>query len=198
MARDENSHVTFADCEKIIKEMPRMRDGREMYFNCYPENHPKRDEIIQEAIEEEICLLDNTMFRYLSDDRYSLEFRIALAEKAMEFFNFVYDDGNYGRIWRVMLYNHGYLGMRYYELSDTKNALENFRKMSEIAAKFDSMDRISVMHSVMFEGKEFDKHTLGSTYIAKMQVKELLTEKYPLSDEFKSTPEFKEILSKLE
>ncbi len=198
LARDENSHITFADCEKIIKEMPRMRDGREMYFNCYPESHPKRDEIIQEAIEEEICLLDNTMFRYLSDDRYSSEFRIALAEKAMEFFNFVYDDGNYGRIWRVMLYNHGYLGLRYYELNDTKNALENFRKMSEIAANFDSMDRISVMHSEMFEGKEFDKHILGSTYIAKMQVRELLTEKYPLSDEFKSTPEFEEILSMLE
>ena len=54
------------------------------------------------------------------------------------------------------------------------------------------------MHSVMFEGKEFDKHTLGSTYIAKMQVKELLTEKYPLTDEFKSTTEFEEILSMLE
>ena len=113
LAKDENSHITFADCEKIINEMPRMRDGREMYFNCYPESHPERDELIQEAIEEEICLLDNTMFRYLSDNRYSLEFRIALAEKAMEFFNFVYDDGNYGRIWRVMLYNHGYLGLRY-------------------------------------------------------------------------------------
>ena len=170
LARDENSHITFADCEKIIKEMPRMRDGREMYFNCYPESHPERDELIQEAIEEEICLLDNTMFRYLSDNRYSLEFRIALAEKAMEFFNFVYDDGNYGRMWRVMLYNHGNLGLHHYELGDTKNAFENFRKTSEIAAKFDSMDRISVMHSVMFEGKEFDKHTLGSTYIAKMQV----------------------------
>ena len=197
MARDENSNITFSDCEKIINEMPRMRDGREMYFNCYPENHPKRDEIIQEAIEEEICLLDNTMFRYLSDDRYSLEFRIALAEKAMEFFNFVYDDGNYGRIWRVMLYNHGYLGLRYFEQGDTKNALKNFRKMSKLAAKFDSLDRISIMHSVMFEGKEFDKHILGSTYIAKMQVRELLTEKYPLSDEFKSTPEFEEILSML-
>ena len=198
MARDENSHITFADCEKIIKEMPRMRDGREMYFNCYPESHPKRDEIIQEAIEEQVFLLDNTISRYLNDDRYSSEYKIALTEKAMEFFNFIYDDGNYGRMWRFMLYNYGHLGLRHYELGDTKNALKNFHKMSERAAKFDSMDRITVMHSVMFEGKKFDKHTLGSTYIAKMQVRELLTEKYPLSDEFKSTPEFKEILSMLE
>ena len=198
MARSENSDITFADCEKIIKEMPRMRDGREMYFNCYPENHPEREAIIQEAIEEEVFLLDNTISRYLYDDKYSSEYRIALTEKSMEFFNFIYDDGNYGRMWRFMLYNHGHLGLRYYKLGNTKKALENFRKMAEFAIKFDSMDRISVMHSVMFEGKEFDKHTLGSTYIAKMQVKELLTEKYPLSDEFKSTPEFEEIVKILE
>ena len=198
LAREENSDITFSDCEKIINEMPRMRDGREMYFNCYPESHPKRDEIIQEAIEEQVFLLDNTISRYLNDDRYSSEYKIALTEKAMEFFNFIYDDGNYGRMWRFMLYNYGHLGLRHYELGDTKNALKNFHKLSERAAKIDSMDRITVMHSVMIEGKKFDKHTLGSTYIAKMQVRELLTEKYPLSDEFKSTPEFKEILSMLE
>ena len=197
MARDENSDITFADCEKIIKEMPRMRDGREMYFNCYPENHPERDEIIQEAIEEEVFLLDNTISRYLYDNRYSSEYRIALTEKAMEFFNFIYDDGNFGRMWRFMLYNHGHLGLRYYELGDTRNALENFCKMSELAIKFDDMDRITTMHSVMFEGKKFDKHTLGSTYVSKMQVKELLTEKYPLSEEFKESSEFKNIIESL-
>ena len=198
MARDENSDITFEDCEKIIKEMPRMRDGREMFFNCYPDNHPERTAMIQEAIEEEIFLLDNTISRYLYDDRYSAEYRIGLTEKEIDFFNFIYDDGNYGRMWRFMLYNHGHLGLRYYELCDTNMALENFRKMSELAVKFDSMDRTTVMHSVMFEGKEFDKHTLGSTYVAKMQVKELLTKKYPLSDEFKATSEFKKIIDILE
>ena len=197
LSRNENSDVTFEDCEAIINEMPRMRDGREMYFNCYPENHPKRDKLIQEAIEEEVFLLDNTISRYLYDDRYSSEYRIALAEKAMEFFRFIYDDGNYGRMWRFMLYNYGHLGIRYFKLGDNENALKNFRKQSELAIEFDSLDRITTMHSVMFEGKEFDKHTLGTTYIAKMQVKELLTEKYPLSDSFKSTAEFKEIISML-
>ena len=195
LTRDENSDVTFEDCEAIINEMPRMRDGREMYFNCYPENHPKRDELIQEAIEEEVFLLDNTISRYIYDDRYSSEYRIALTEKAMEFFSFIYDDGNYGRMWRFMLYNYGHLGVRYFKLGDNTNALVSFRKMCELATKFDNMDRITTMHSVMFEGKEFDKHTLGTTYIAKMQVKELLTEKYPLSDDFKSSAEFKEIIN---
>ena len=198
MARDENSDVTFTDCEKIIKEMPRMRDGREMYFNCYPDNHPEKKEIIQEAIEEEIFLLDNTISHYLSGTNSSTEYKIALTEKAMEFFSFLYDDGNYGRMWRFMMYNHGNLGLHHYEFGDNIKAIKNFRKMCDLAIKFDNMDRITTMHSVMFEGKKFDKHTLGTTYIAKMQVKELLTEKYPLSDEFKSTPEFEEILSMLE
>ena len=197
LSRDENSDVTFADCEKIIKEMPRMRDGREMYFNCYPANHPERDKIIQEAIEEEVFLLDNTISRYLYDDRYSPEYKIALTEKAIEFFNFIYDDGNYGRMWRFMLYNYGHLGVRYFKLGDKTNALTNFRKICELAIKFDDMNRITTMHSVMFEGKEFDKQTLGTTYIAKMQIKELLTEKYPLSDDFKSSAEFKEIIDML-
>ena len=197
LTRNENSAVTFADCEKIIKEMPRMRDGREMYFNCYPENHPERDEIIQEAIEEEVFLLDNTISRYLYDDRYSSEYRIELTEKMMEFFNFIYDDGNYGRMWRFMLYNYGHLGIRYFKLEDNGNAIKNFRKQCELAIQFDNLDRITTMHSVMFEGKKFDKHTLGTTYIAKMQIKELLTEKYPLSDEFKSSAEFKEIIDML-
>lgn len=60
------------------------------------------------------------------------------------------------------------------------------------------MDRITTMHSVMFKGKKFDKHTLGSTYVAKTQIKELLTKKYPLSEEFKESDKFKEILSSLE
>ena len=194
LSRDKTSDITFDDCEKIIKEMPRMRDSREMYFNCYPENHPKRDEIIQETIEEEVFLLDNTISRYLYDDRYSSEYRIELTKKMMEFFNFIYNDGNYGRMWRFMLYNYGHLGVIYFKLGDHENALKNFRKQCELAIKFDNLDRISTMHSVMFEGKEFDKHTLGTTYIAKMQSKELLTEKYPLSDDFKSTAEFKEII----
>ena len=70
--------------------------------------------------------------------------------------------------------------------------------MCDLAIKFDNMDRITIMNSVMFEGNKFDKHTLGTTYVAKTQIKELLTEKYPLSEEFKSSDEFKEMISSLE
>ena len=96
------------------------------------------------------------------------------------------------------MYNYGHLGVRYFKLGDNVNALVNFRKMCELAIEFDNMDRITTMHSVMFEGNKFDKHTLGSTYVAKTQMKELLTEKYPLTEDFKNTVEFKKIVSLLE
>ena len=69
------------------------------------------------------------------------------------------------------MYNYGNLGIRYFKLGDTANAIKNFQKMYDLAIKFDSMDRVTIMHSVMFEGNEFYKHTLGTTYIVKMQVK---------------------------
>ncbi len=60
------------------------------------------------------------------------------------------------------------------------------------------MERITVMHSELFEGRKFDKHILGSTHIAKSRMKHLMTERYPLSDEFKDTEEFQKIIEILD
>lgn len=103
----------------------------------------------------------------------------------------MYDDSHYGKMWQTVIYNDGHLGVRYFKLGNTANALKNFKKMCEFAIKIDNMDRITTMHSVTFEGNKFDTYTLGITYVAKMQVKELLTEKYPLSEKFKESDKFK-------
>lgn len=204
LSEKEGSGITFEDCEKIIKEMPRMRDGQEMFCFYYPENYPNVDEIIMNTLEEQFLLLNTVYSHYFYyngffyDRNFSDEWVISAFKSELDFLNFVYDDGHYGKMWRTVMYNYGHLGVRYFKLGDTVNALENFRKMCELAIKFDNMDRITTMHSVMFEGKEFDKHTLGSTYIAKKQIKELLTEKYPLSEEFRESNEFQELLSIIE
>lgn len=198
-----NSSITFEDCEKIIKEMPRMRDGQEMFCFYYPGNYPNGDEKIMDSLEEQFLLL-NTVYahyfaynRFFYDREFSDEWVISALKSELNFLGFVYDDGHYGKMWRQVIYIYGLIAVRCIKIGDNVNAIENFRKMCELAIKFDNMDRITTMHSVMFEGKKFDKHTLGSTYVSKMQVKELLTEKYPLSDEFKNSPEFKEIIDLL-
>lgn len=204
LSEKDGSGITFEDCEKIIKEMPRMRDGQEMFCFYYPENYPNRDEIIMDTLEEQFLLLNTVYSHYFHyngffyERNFSDEWVLSAYKTELDFLNFVYDDGNYGKMWRTVIYNYGHLGVRYFKLGDNNNAIKNFRKMCDLAIKFDNMDRITTMHSVMFEGKEFDKHTLGSTYIAKSQIKELLTEKYPLSKEFRESDDFKEILSILD
>lgn len=200
LSEKEGSGITFEDCEKIIKEMPRMRDGQEMFCFYYPENYPNGDEIIMNTLEEQFLLLNTVYSHYFHyngffyDRSFSDEWVLSAFKKELDFLNFVYDDGHYGKMWRTVIYNYGHLGVRYFKLGDNVNALESFRKMCDLAIKFDNMDRITTMHSVMFEGNKFDKHTLGSTYVAKMQIKELLTEKYPLSEDFKKSDEFKKLI----
>ncbi len=200
----EGSGITFEDCEKIIKEMPRMRDGQEMFCFYYPENYPDGDKIIMNSLEEQFLLLNTVYAHYFHyngffyERTFSDEWVLSAFRTELDFLNFVYDDGHYGKMWRQVIYNYGHIAVRYFKLGDNANALENFRKMCELAVRFDNMDRITTMHSVMFEGNKFDKHTLGTTYIAKMQVKELLTKRYPLSEEFKKSKEFKEIIALLE
>ncbi len=204
LSEKEGSGITFEDCEKIIKEMPRMRDGQEMFCFYYPENYPNGDEIIMNTLEEQFLLLNTVYSHYFHyngffyDRNFSDEWVISAFKTELDFLNFVYDDGHYGKMWRTVIYNYGHLGVRYFKIGDNANALENFKKMCELASKFDNMDRITTMHSTMFNGKEFDKYSLGSTYIAKSQIKHLLTNKYPLSDEFKNSDEFKEIIKILE
>ncbi len=195
---EENADVMFEKCEKIICEMPDMRDSREMFCTFYPENHPEHDLKIQNAIEESF-LLRTTFYShfYFYNSRCTDKWQTESIKKEIEYLEFVYDDGNYGKMWRMMMNLYGHLGVKYFNLNDYENAIYSFKKSAELAIKFDAMERITVMQSTMFKGKEFDKHSLGSTFIAKRRVKELLTEKYPLSDEFRNSPEFKRIIDML-
>ncbi len=195
----EGSGITFEDCENIIKEMPRMRDGYEMFSTFYPVNHPEHDNKILNAIEENI-LLRLTLFShfYFYNDRCTDEWQIKAIIKEIELLEFIYDDGNFGKMWRMIMNLYGNLGVSYFKVGDNENAISAFEKSAELAKKFDSLERNTVMHSVLFEGKTFDKHTLGSTFVAKSRVKALMCREYPLSDEFKSTAEFKAVISLLD
>ena len=185
-------------CQEIINEMPDMRDSREM-FSFYPEDGAEKDENIRNTLEEQFLLLHTVYSHYFFYiERFSDEWVLSAFQKELDFLNFIYDDGNYGKMWRTVMYNYGHLGVRYAKLGENKKAIESFRKMCSLAIEFDSMDTVTTMHSVMFEGKKFDKNRLGSTYVAKSQMKHLLLNKYPLSDEFRASDDFKELIEMVE
>lgn len=190
-------------CQEIINEMPDMRDSREM-FSFYPEDSAEKDENIMNTLEEQFLLLNTVYSHYFHyngffyNRNFSDEWVLSAFQKELDFLNFVYDDGNYGKMWRTVMYNYGHLGVRYAKLGEKEKAIESFRKMCSLAIEFDSMDTVTTMHSVMFEGKKFDKNRLGSTYVAKSQMKHLLLNKYPLPDEFRASDDFKELIEMVE
>ncbi len=198
LSKRENSGVSFDVCESLINEMPRMRDSKEMFCFFYPENHPNREESIRNTLEEEFLLLHTNLEKYyFFDGGFDVDFKLELCRKEIDILNFIYNDGNYGKMWRVMIHNFGHLAIRYYQKGDCENALLNLKRCAELASKFDNMERTTVMRSRLFDGKVFDKFTLGSTYNAKEQVRYLITEKYPFLNDFKSTAEFKDIINNL-
>lgn len=152
-------------------------------------------------MEEEISLLCHGLYHLegaFIDESIDIEERINALEVEVKILNEFYDDGNYGNSWRNITYTYGHLGHLYFELYSKEKAVENLKKSAYLAKQFDNMDRVTTMHSKFFNVRKFDKYTLGSTYIASSRMYELITEKYPLTDDFKSTKEFKEILNILE
>ena len=150
------------------------------------EKHPDADRIVQDAIEESIDLAYCSLADYYFTSRFTRDYQIDILEKTKDFFNYIYDDGNYSRMWRVVIsVCHGTLGFLYFQNADEEMAIHYLRKSAELAIEFDKLPRITTLHSTLFEGKTFDKHELGSTFIAKSWMKENI-ENYPLSDEFKA------------
>lgn len=203
LAYHEESGITYKDCEKILSEMPYMRDGQEFLRSyLYPHDTDDWKVNTMEAVEEEISLLCHGiahLFDFVNGKNADdIEKLINVAQVEINMLNSFYDDSNYGRAWRNIIFTYGYLGYFYVRKGDYENGINAFKKEIQLAKHFDSLDRITVMHSTFFEGREFDKNTLGSTFVASSRVKYLIEEKYPLPDEFKATTEFQEIIKIME
>ena len=204
LTRIENSGITVSDVKNIIADMPLMRDSRDYAETCLfpylndPNDKAEHYTACRDTMDELLGLLDNTVLHYcLWEKEFSTEFKIEAIEMLLTVQNLFYSDGNFGKSWRFVMYNYGHLGELYFKLGNTEKVLENLRKSAELAKQFDELPQISERHSLLFEGSTFDKNVLGSTHIASSRMKMLMTERYPLSDEFKASKEFKEIIEML-
>lgn len=158
LATQSDEQVPFELCEKYIEDMPRMRDSAEMFSFYYPENHPQYKTKMIKALEEELLLSSNTLSHYyLFNNEFDNEFKIKVLEKEIDLLNFIYDDGNYSKMWQTVINNYGYLGVFYHKIGDDEKALMSFQKCAELALRFDDMDRITVLNSKLFRGKSLIK-----------------------------------------
>lgn len=196
LSKLDSNLVPFSDVEKMLENMPYMRDGQEFISSyLYQKGHPEYYSKIQEAIEEGIGLVDTSILHYyLYDDSFSIDYKIKMLGNILDIKNMIYDDGNYGEQWLQVIYNYGALGYLYFQNGNEELSLKFLEICAKLAAKFDSMDRYTKMNSMLFKDRVFDKNKLGANFSAKKRIKYLFAEKYPLSNEFKQTKEFREIM----
>lgn len=107
-------------------------------------------------------------------------------------------DEDYGKSFNHIIYDYGYLGVKKYLKGDKEGALKCFGEEVRLAKAFDNLPDVSVSTSPVVQGATFEKNktNLGTE---KMQhrVKYLLSERYPLSEDFRENPEFKKLLSNI-
>ncbi len=165
-------------CLSDSKELMAIRDGE----NCYGAH--------KTAIEELIFHLHEELFGHCLN--YSPEDRIKQYEALQGILDLIYPDGNYGKNSFNRLYNYGHLGHLYHQAGDDNAALEYLRTAAEYANELDNAP----------DGTEQIKrfYNYGTAYremSASEFMRTVMTEHYPLSEEFKSTREFGEIVDKL-
>lgn len=190
----EKSGVDISEAEKILEEMPLMRNSRDyeaMYL--YPHDDEKRAKACANGISEMLRLFGEIMNRkyksFLDADSDITEAYINLMEKVMP-------DGDYGKSHYLMVIHSQRLGVQKYLAGDEKKALELFEKAINLAKSYDEMPDLLVHTSKAVEGLEFDKTKAyrfweGSFY---EEVKKGLINRPQLSEEFKNSEEFRRII----
>ncbi|MBQ6265077.1 MAG: helix-turn-helix transcriptional regulator [Clostridia bacterium] len=205
LIRVENSGVTERDMYNLIEEMPAIPDSKEYLMSYMPPDVEKVEKGCQNLFDKLMYYFNNTISHfsrsYMLTGVEPTEDQIQRAVEALELtvkiFDLVYTDGNYGVCWRVAIYNYGYLGQYYHKLGNDKKALENLKKCAELAKYFDEMPNITERTALLFKGttinKQEDIAVFLDTSVCKQMTNRMLND-YPLSDEFKATPEFRKII----
>ena len=129
LSKIEGSGVDFEECEKILKDMPYMRDGKEFVKAIfYPEDHPSYYENIKNSIDVSAGLLASGLGRFYWDDNFSVDYKIKVQNMSIDILNMIYDDGNYGSQWREIMYLYLELGHLYHMKGDNEKAVLNLKK----------------------------------------------------------------------
>lgn len=192
----ENDGSYIDKMEEINNDLPLMRDSKDFTAtHMYPPGD-KHDRVCRTAIEELLYLLDCaiTNYCYYNDD-FSVDFKIEAANILQTVMDIFYNDGNYSQNWYSVVYNYGHLGYWHFLRGDSEKTIENLKKSAELAIKYDMLDETTKLNSHLLKGALFTKTQHGKTMSERMKF--LMTERYPLSDDFKSSSEFKEIIEML-
>ncbi len=183
--------------EKIADGLPSVRDSREIVlpeldFDSRDFDRTKWNENRKRAIEELSYLLQNAIISYCYyDSGFSSEYKIEVINNMNGILRLTDTEDRPSKNRIHFIYNCGHLGHLYTETGDNEKAIYYLRLAAEQAARFDSLPEVE--RTALFY--ERDKRISGMSMKERMY--ELMTEHYPLTDEFRKTPGFQEILDLL-
>ena len=179
--------------ESIFETLPSLRDSREyllldMDFDRDSFDYDKWLVNRRKAIEELSYLLQNVIIGYCYyNNAFTPEYKIEVINNMNGILQMLGED-NKNAI--HIIYNYGHLGYLYAQIGDNENALNNLRTAAERAVAFDNLPELARRTALFYEKeKRFRNMNMRERMF------ELMTKHYPLTDEFKATPEFREIIN---
>ncbi len=177
--------------EEIVSTLPSINDTKELMLMSLAFDTENYNTTHRNALEELLFILQDTLFGYSFN--YEPQKRLEIFKHIQGLINLIFDDGDYGKNCVNRLYNYGHIGYLYHQIGDDGNALKYLKIAAEYAKELDENPDISekVMRHYNF-GPVYRETNLSQF------MKIVMTEHYPLSDEFKSKPEFQEIIKILE
>ena len=190
----ENSGVDISEAEKILSEMPIMQNTRDYHsMYMYPHDDEKRAAACANGTVEMLRLFGEIMNR---KHKNFLDANDDISEAYIKLVEAVMPDGDYGKIYYLMVIYHQRLGVKKFLRGDEKGALEYFEKALTLAKKYDEMPDVSVHTSDAVKGIEFDKTKAYRFWEGSFleDVKDGLINRPQLTDEFKNSKEFKALL----
>ncbi len=177
--------------EEIINTLPAMSDSKEMWMDGLAWNSETYYATSRKLIEELMYHLYNEVYGFCL--KYVPEERLKVFEHQIGLLDLIFKDGDYGKNCINRLYNLGHLGHLYHQTGDDEKALKYLKYAAEYAKELDGLPDVSEKAMRFYNAGPIHRETNASQFM-----KLVMTVHYPLSDEFKATDEFKEIISILE
>lgn len=177
--------------EEIINTLPSIHDSKELMLRGLAFDTETFNVTHRNVLEELLFLFQETAYGYCYE--YEPRKRLEIFTYIQGLINLIFPDGDYGKNCINRLYNYGYIGHLYHQVGDNENSLKYLRIAADYAKELDNTPEVSekAMRYYNF-GPPYRENNLSQF------MKIVMTEHYPLSDEFKSKPEFEEIIKTLE
>ena len=207
LAQIEGSTIGYDDVYKLLDTLPSVKETKD-YLLCYMHEFGDEENIrvgCRNLIDKLIPCLDDAMKHYVlfatrartKATKEQIQETVDALEKIKAIYNIFYPDEVFGDCWRKAIYTYGDLGEAYHLLGDDEKALWHFRKCAELAKRFDTLPDEVERHNLFFEGTIYRKIDDPSVYSDSSLcdlMRRYMLEVFSLSDEFRATPEFKEII----